>query len=351
MESEPLGVLFGVEPWNFPYYQLARFAAPNLIAGNVLLVKHASIVPQCALEFAKVLHDGGVPQEAYGNLFVSKKQIETIIADPRIQGVALTGSEEAGQSVAKLAGASLKKSTMELGGSDAFVVLDDADLTVAVKMAVAGRFNNAGQSCVAAKRFIVVEAVAKDFLASFTKQVEALVSGDPLDEATTLAPLSSEGALERLLEQVEQAVAGGARVVCGGKRADRPGAFMSPTILANIAPDNPVFHEEFFGPVALFFVVPDEQAAIALANDSPFGLGGSVFSRDVERAARVARQIETGMVFINETTSTAPELPFGGVKSSGYGRELSELGISEFVNKKLIRTGAPKRPTQAHAGG
>ena len=351
VESEPLGILFGVEPWNFPYYQLARFAAPNLVAGNVLLVKHASIVPQCALAFEKVLRDAGVPDGAYGNLFISKKQIEVIIADPRIQGVALTGSEEAGQSVAKLAGASLKKSTMELGGSDAFIVLDDADLGLAVKMAVAGRFGNAGQSCVAAKRFIVVEPVAKAFLEAFTAQVEALVSGDPLDEATTLAPLSSVGALEHLLEQVNKAIKGGARVVCGGKRLDRPGAFMSPTILTNITRGNPVFHEELFGPVALFFVVPDEQAAIALANDSPFGLGGSVFCRDLERAARVARQIETGMVFINETTSTAPELPFGGVKNSGYGRELSELGISEFLNKKLIRTGATKRATQAHAGG
>ena len=352
VESEPIGVLFGVEPWNFPYYQLVRFAAPNLAAGNVLLVKHASIVPQCALAFEKALRDGGVPEGGYANLFVSKQQIEAIIADPRVKGVALTGSEDAGRSVARAAGAALKKSTMELGGSDAFVVLEDADVELAVKMAVGGRFNNAGQSCVAAKRFIVVQPVAKAFLEGFTKAALALAPGDPLDERTTLAPLSSRDALDRLVEQVDKAVAAGARVVCGGKRLDGPGAFMAPTILADIRPGNPAFHQEFFGPVALFFPVADEAAAIALANDSPYGLGGSVFSRDVERAKRVARQLETGMVFINRPTSTSPELPFGGVKNSGYGRELSELGIQEFINRKLIRvTRDAKKSGQEHAGG
>ena len=352
LESEPIGVLFGVEPWNFPYYQLVRFAAPNLAAGNVLLVKHASIVPQCALGFEKAVRDGGVPEGGYGNLFVSKQQIETIIADPRIKGVALTGSEDAGRSVARAAGAALKKSTMELGGSDAFVVLDDADIELAVKMAVGGRYNNSGQSCVAAKRFIAVKPVAKAFLEGFTRESRALQPGDPLDDRTTLAPLSSRDALDRLVQQVDRAVAAGAQVVCGGKRLDGPGAFLEPTILTSIKPKNPAFHEEFFGPVALFFEVADEAEAIALANDSPYGLGGSVFSRDVERAKRVARQLETGMVFINRPTSTAPELPFGGVKNSGYGRELSELGIQEFINRKLIRVmGDAGKSKKERAGG
>ncbi len=352
VESEPLGVLFGVEPWNFPYYQLVRFAAPNLAAGNVMLVKHASIIPQCALGFEKAVRDGGVPEGGYGNLFVSKKQIEAIIADPRIRGVALTGSEEAGRSVARAAGAALKKSTMELGGSDAFVVLEDADVALAVKMAVSGRFNNSGQSCVAAKRFIVAQPVAKAFLEGFTKAASALTPGDPLDGRTTLAPLSSRDALDRLVQQVDKAVAAGARVVCGGKRLEGPGTFMSPTILTDIHPGNPAFHQEFFGPVALFFPVKDEAEAIALANDSPYGLGGSVFTRDLERGKRVARQIETGMVFINQATSTAPELPFGGVKNSGYGRELSEFGIQEFINRKLIRMiGDAEKSKQEHVGG
>ena len=337
IESSPLGVLFGIEPWNFPYYQLARFVAPNLMAGNVVLVKHASSVPQCAIAFAELFIEAGAPLGAYTNLQISKSQVAQVIADPRVKGVALTGSEAAGAVVAGLAGGALKKTTMELGGSDAFIVLEDADLDETVKWAVWGRINNAGQCCVAAKRFIVLENVADRFLEKFVAAMGELKTGDPMDKDTTLAPLSSSEALTKLVDQVDRSVAQGARIVMGGKRAEGRGTFMQATILTDIKPGNPAYCEEFFGPVALFFRVPDENAAVALANDSSYGLGGSVFSKDIERAKRVASGIDTGMVFINHPTWTAADLPFGGIKHSGYGRELSSLGIQEFVNKKLIR--------------
>jgi succinate-semialdehyde dehydrogenase / glutarate-semialdehyde dehydrogenase len=312
VESSPLGVLFGVQPWNFPYYQLARFAAPNLMAGNVVMVKHAGCVPQCAIAFEKLWQEAGAPAGAYTNLLISHDQVNRVIDDPRIKGVALTGGLEAGKSIAARAGQSMKKSTMELGGSDAFIVLADADLEPTVKWAVWAKMNNTGQCCVAAKRYIV-------------------------DEATTLAPLSTEAALTQLLGQVERAIAHGAKLVLGGQRIERAGSFMQPTILTDIKPDNPAFREEFFGPVALFFRVKNEDEAVALANDSDFGLGGSVFTQDVERGKRVASRVDTGMMFINQPTWTAPDLPFGGIKNSGYGRELSSVGIHEFVNKKLVR--------------
>ena len=338
VESSPVGVLFGVEPWNYPYYQVARFAAPNLMAGNVVMVKHASNVPQCALAFERLMDEAGAPVGAYTNLFISKDQVAQVIADPRIRGVALTGSEAAGAVVAAQAGQSLKKSTLELGGSDAFIVLEDADLDKAVKHAVSGRMGNSGQACTASKRIIVVEALADRFLQKFQAALEGFAPGDPMDKQTTLAPLSSEQALKTLLGQVNEAVGHGARVLMGGKRiAGQAGAFMQPTILADVSSASPAYHQEFFGPVALFFRVADEAAAVKLANDSPFGLGGSVFTQDIERGKRVARQIDTGMVFINSGAVSSPELPFGGVKNSGYGRELSGAGIQEFVNKKLIR--------------
>ncbi len=338
VESSPVGVLFGVEPWNYPYYQVARFAAPNLMAGNVVMVKHASNVPQCALAFERLMEEAGAPVGAYTNLFISKDQVAQVIADPRIRGVALTGSEAAGAVVAAQAGKGLKKSTLELGGSDAFIVLDDADLDKAVKHAVSGRMGNSGQACTASKRIIVVEALAERFLQKFQAAMEGFKPGDPMDKQTTLAPLSSEQALKTLLGQVDDAVCHGARVLMGGKRiAGLAGAFMQPTILADLSSANPAYRQEFFGPVALFFRVADESAAVKLANDSPFGLGGSVFTQDIERGKRVARQIDTGMVFINSGAVSSPELPFGGVKNSGYGRELSGAGIQEFVNKKLIR--------------
>ena len=338
VESSPIGVLFGVEPWNYPYYQVARFAAPNLMAGNVVMVKHASSVPQCALAFERLMQEAGAPAGSYTNLFISKEQVSKVIDDPRIRAVALTGSEAAGAVVAARAGQNLKKSTMELGGSDAFIVLDDADLDKAVKHAVSGRMGNAGQACTASKRFIVVEALADAFLEKFKAALENFKAGDPMDKQTTLAPLSSAEALKNLLVQVDAAVAGGARLLMGGKRiAGQAGAFMQPTILTNIDAKNPAYHQEFFGPVALFFRVADEDAAVVLANDSPFGLGGSVFTQNIERGKQVARRIDTGMVFINSGAASSPELPFGGVKNSGYGRELSSAGIQEFVNKKLIR--------------
>lgn len=338
VESSPIGVLFGVEPWNYPYYQIARFAAPNLMAGNVVMVKHASSVPQCALAWERLMIEAGAPAGAYTNLFISKDQVAKVIDDARIRAVALTGSEAAGAVVAARAGQNLKKTTMELGGSDAFIVLDDADLDKAVKHAVSGRMSNSGQACTASKRFIVVESMADGFLEKFQAALKNFKPGDPMDKQTTLAPLSSSEALKNLLGQVDEAVAGGARVLMGGQRIEgQEGAFMQPTVLADIDKSNPAYMQEFFGPVALFFRVADEDAAVALANDSPFGLGGSVFTQDIERGKRVARRIDTGMVFINSGASSSPELPFGGVKNSGYGRELSGAGIQEFVNKKLIR--------------
>ena len=338
VESSPIGVLLGVEPWNYPYYQIARFAAPNLMAGNVVMVKHASSVPQCALAFEQLMIEAGAPEGAYTNLFISKEQVSQVIDDARIRAVALTGSEAAGAVVAARAGQNLKKTTMELGGSDAFIVLEDADLDKAVKSAVSGRMGNSGQACTASKRFIVVEPLADRFLEKFQAALQGFKPGDPMDKQTTLAPLSSSEALDKLLGQVEQAVAGGARVLMGGGRVNgQAGAFMQPTVLSDIDKSNPAYMQEFFGPVALFFRVADEDAAVALANDSPFGLGGSVFTQDIARGKDVARRIDTGMVFINSGAVSSPELPFGGVKNSGYGRELSSAGIQEFVNKKLIR--------------
>ncbi|HEX5397627.1 MAG TPA: NAD-dependent succinate-semialdehyde dehydrogenase [Verrucomicrobiae bacterium] len=344
IESSPLGVLFGVQPWNFPYYQLARFAAPNLVAGNVVMVKHAGCVPQCAIAFEKLWREAGAPPGAYTNLLISHDQVNAVIDDPRIKGVALTGSVEAGKSVAARAGQNLKKSTMELGGSDAFIVLEDADLDKTVKWAVWAKMNNMGQCCVAGKRFIVVEALYEQFLKKFQTAMAAFHPGDPMDKPTTLAPLSTEAALVQLLAQVKRAIAKGATLVMGGKRVDRPGSFMQPTILTNIKPGNPAYREEFFGPVALLFRVKNEDEAVKLANDSDFGLGGSVFTKDVARGKRIASRVDTGMMFINHPTWTAADLPFGGIKNSGYGRELSSLGIQEFVNKKLVRVASIDAP-------
>jgi succinate-semialdehyde dehydrogenase/glutarate-semialdehyde dehydrogenase len=344
MESSPIGVVFCVEPWNFPYYQLARVAGPHLMAGNVLLVKHAGIVPQCAIAFEKLLIDAGAPAGLYTNLLISHDQSDRVVDDERIKGVALTGSVAAGRSIAARAGKNLKPSSMELGGSDAFIVLEDADLDHTVKWAVWGRMYNTGQTCCAAKRFVVVEKLADKFLEKFQAALKALKPGDPLDEKTTLGPLSSEQALVDLLKQVDGAVSHGAKVLLGGKRIDRAGSYMEPTILTDIKPGNPAFREEFFGPVALFFRVKDEEEAIALANDSDFGLGGSVFTKDMARGKRIASRIETGMMFINNISWSDAELPFGGIKDSGYGRELGDMGIQEFVNKKLVRYVALEAP-------
>jgi len=344
MESSPIGVIFGVEPWNFPYYQLARIAGPHLMAGNTLVVKHAGIVPQCAIAFEQLLIEAGAPLGLYTNLIISHEQSDKVVDDARIKGVCLTGSVAAGQSIAARAGKNLKVSSMELGGSDAFIVLEDADLDHTIPWAVWGRMYNTGQTCCAAKRFIVVDSIADKFIERFRAALDALEAGDPLDEKTTLGPLSSEAALVQLLRQVDDAVAKGAKLLLGGKRIDRPGSYMEPSILTDIKPGNPAFRDEFFGPVALFFRVEDEAAAIALANDSDFGLGGSVWTKDVARGQRVASKVETGMMFINNIDWSDAELPFGGIKNSGYGRELGDMGIQEFVNKKLVRTANERAP-------
>ena len=337
MESSPIGVIFCVEPWNFPFYQLARVAGPHMMAGNVVMVKHAGCVPQCAIAFEQLWIEAGAPVGLYTNLLISHDQSDKVIDDARIKGVALTGSVAAGRSIAARAGQNLKVSSMELGGSDAFIVLEDADLEKTIPWAVWGRMYNAGQTCCAAKRFIVVEEIADEFLAKFKTALEALKPGDPMDEKTTHGPLSTESALVQLLKQVDGAVAKGAKIALGGKRLDRPGSFMQTKILTDVKPDNPAFRDEFFGPVAMFFRVKNEEEAIALANDSDFGLGGSVFTKDVARGKRVASRVETGMMFINNIDWSDAELPFGGIKYSGYGRELGDMGIQEFVNKKLVR--------------
>jgi len=344
VRHSPIGVLLGVQPWNFPFYQVVRFAAPNVMIGNVVLVKHASNVPQCGIAVEQLFKQAGAPEGVYTNLLIPGSKVATLLADKRIKGASLTGSETAGASLAEAAGKNLKKSVLELGGNDAFIVLEDADMDKTVEWAVVGRMNNTGQCCVASKRFIVVEAVADEFLKKFKEKLSALKIGDPMEKDTQLGPLSSEEAAVHLEDQVKRSVAAGAKILLGGKRIDRKGAYMEATILTDIKQDVPAYYEELFGPVASFYRVKDEAAAIELANDSPFGLGGSVFTNDIERGKKVADQIDTGMVFINHPTWTKEDLPFGGTKGSGYGRELSELGIQEFVNKKLIRVSGLSDP-------
>lgn len=344
IRNNPIGILLGVMPWNFPFYQVARFAAPNIMAGNTILLKHASIVPQCAAALEALFEEAKAPKGIYTNLFIAGKRATALVADKRIKGVSLTGSEAAGASVAAEAGKNLKKVVLELGGNDVFIILEDADMEKTVEWAVVGRMNNNGQCCVASKRFIAVEAIADEFLEKFKEKLSTMKIGDPMDPDTELGPLSSEEAAEHLADQVKRSVSKGAKVLLGGKRADRAGAFMEPTILSGLKPGIPAYHEELFGPVASFYVVKDEQDAIELANDSDFGLGASIFTQDIESGKRVADQLDAGMVFINHPTWTQADLPFGGTKSSGFGRELSELGIHEFVNKKLIRVSGLNDP-------
>ncbi|SMC00353.1 Aldehyde Dehydrogenase [Hymenobacter roseosalivarius DSM 11622] len=336
ISHEPLGVVLAVMPWNFPFWQVVRFAAPALMAGNVGLLKHASNVPQCALALEAIFHDAGFPPATFRTLLINTDLVEKLIADDRLKAVTLTGSELAGSKVAATAGAHIKKTVLELGGSDAFIVLADADLELAAKTAAQARMINAGQSCIAAKRFIVEKPVVREFINQLKTHLLAFRTGDPLDEATQYGPLARPDLADDLTKQVEESVRRGAKVeLYGGQSA--PGATLfRPMILSRVKPGQPAYHEELFGPVALILEARDADDAIRLANDSPFGLGGAIWTRDVKRGKELARRVEAGAVFVNSMVKSSPEMPFGGIKKSGYGRELSYLGIREFVNQKSI---------------
>jgi succinate-semialdehyde dehydrogenase/glutarate-semialdehyde dehydrogenase len=331
-----VGLLLGIMPWNYPYYQVARFAGPNLVVGNTILLKHAPQCPESSAAMEQIFHDAGVPQDAYINIYATNDQIAGVIADSRVQGVSLTGSGRAGAAVAELAGRHLKKVVLELGGSDPFIVLKVDDLDAVVEAAVGGRLENTGQACNAAKRFIVLDDHYDAFLDKFAAKLTEFEPGDPTSSDTTIGPLSSTAAADRLEEQVQAGLDSGARLVAGG---GREGNFFKTAVMTDIAPDNPAYTEEFFGPVAQVYKVGSEDDAVRLANDTPFGLGSYVYTTDQEQALRVADQIEAGMVFINAVGAEGVELPFGGVKASGFGRELGRFGADEFVNKKLIRVG------------
>ena len=353
VETKPLGIILAVEPWNYPLYQLARVAGPQLMVGNVVICKHASSTPQCAQAFADILVTAGAPEGVYANVYADFDQIGRLVDDPRVRGVTVTGSERAGAIVAERAGKNMKKSILELGGNDPLIVLDDAPVETTVDNVIWGRMNNTGQSCIASKRVIVIgKARGAEFLAAITERMKALVPGDPADGATTLGPLSSESAVDGLVKQIAEAKDHGATIVLGGGRMDRPGFYLEATILTDIDPANPAYTQELFGPALSFYVVDTEEEAIELANATPFGLGGSVFTADLDRGRRVADGIDSGMVFVNNPTWTSPEQPFGGVKNSGYGRELSMLGFGEFVNKKLVSVSAvgAAPPGLDHAG-
>ena len=342
IRKEPVGPLLGIMPWNYPYYQVARFAAPNLMVGNTIILKHAPQCPESALAMEQIFGDAGLAEDAYINIFASNSQIADIIADPRVVGVSVTGSERAGAAVAEVAGRNLKKVVLELGGSDPFIVLDSDDVSKTVAAAVAGRMGNAGQACNAAKRIIVVGDLYDEFASRFTAAMADLHPGDPTDPASDLGPLSSEAAAEHLIGQIRDAVDQGATLRTGGKRLDRPGAFVEPTVLTDVTPRMRAYHEELFGPAAVIYRVADATEAVELANSSSFGLGGVVYSADSGRAQEVADLLETGMVWINSPQGSMADLPFGGTKRSGIGRELGAYGIDEFVNKKLIYTPAAR---------
>ena len=334
VRKDALGPLLGIMPWNYPYYQVARFAGPNIILGNPILLKHASSTPKCAVLIEQIFKDAGAPEGVYTNLFASHDQIETIIADPRLRGVSLTGSERAGAKVAEIAGRNLKKVVLELGGSDPFLVLDTSNIDEAVEMGVAGRMENTGQACNGSKRHIVLADHYDEYVEKFTAAMTGLKTAESqLEEGLDYGPLSSLKAAEDIEGQLKAAVAAGAKLVGG----ERNGAFIAPGVLTDVSTDNPIFHQEIFGPIAMVFKADDVDAAIELANDSPYGLGSVVITENVDLAKDVAKRLETGMVFVNEVGGDSAELPFGGVKNSGSGRELGSLGIDEFVNKKLIR--------------
>jgi succinate-semialdehyde dehydrogenase/glutarate-semialdehyde dehydrogenase len=336
--KEPIGALLGVMPWNFPCYQVARFVAPNLVLGNTIILKHASICPRSAAAIEQVLHDAGVPADAYVNVYASSRQIPWMLADPRIVGVSLTGSEQAGISVAAEAGKNLKKTVLELGGSDPLIVLDTNDLDETVKATATARMRNCGQSCNAPKRMIVLADLYDDFVDRLSKYVaDYFQPGDPADPATKLPPLASAAAADEVAGQVATAIEQGATLRAGGRRVEGPGAYLEATVLTDVTPEMNAYYEEIFGPVVLVFRAETEEEAIAIANDSPFGLGASVFGTDRDRMRRVAKQIEAGMVYLNSAGGSTADLPFGGIKRSGMGRELGPAGLEEFMNKKSIR--------------
>ena len=340
---EPLGVILAIMPWNFPYWQVFRFAAPALMAGNTVILKHAPIVPQCAFAIERLFREAGFPPGMLRALFLSNEATEQMIGDERVRAVTLTGSERAGSAVGAAAGHALKKTVLELGGSDPFIVLEDADLASAVQAAVRSRFQNTGQSCLAAKRFFVVEAVADEFLERFIAQVAQLRVGDPLDRATQIGPLARRDLRDSLHTQVQETLRMGGRLELGGEQIEKPGYFYRPTIVSSVTQAVPMFQQETFGPAAAVIHVKYAAEALALANASRYGLGSSIWTRDIDHARELASHLQTGAVFINGMVASDPRLPFGGVKNSGYGRELSSYGIREFVNIQTVWIG-PTRP-------
>ena len=340
---EPIGVVLAVMPWNFPFWQVVRFLAPALVAGNVGLLKHASNVPQCALELESLVRRAGAPDGVFQTLLVGSDAVPGIVADARVAAVTLTGSEGAGRSVSKVAGASLKKTVLELGGSDPFIVMPSADLALAIQTAVKARTINNGQSCIAAKRFIVHRAIADAFIVGFAAGMQALRVGDPIDPATQLGPLATVKLAEEVDQQVRSSVAKGARIVCGGVRDHPSSAFYPATVLVDIPDDAPAYSEELFGPVGCVFVAEDAADAIRIANGTRFGLAASVWTTDLAEQERFAREVDAGSVFVNDMVVSDPRFPFGGIKASGYGRELSDVGLREFTNIKTVRI--------RHAGG
>lgn len=342
VRSSPIGVLLGIMPWNYPYYQVARFAAPNLVLGNTVVLKHAPNCPESAAAISEIFDRIGLPAGVYENVYASEAQVARIIEAPAVQGVSLTGSERAGRAVGELAGRAMKKVVLELGGSDPFIVLPDADLDAAADAAVVGRMGNAGQACTASKRFIVLDEVHDEFVDRFVRRVQALRVGSPTDPSVAFGPLSSETAAATVIAQVNDALAHGARALAGGRRASGAGAFVEPTILTDVPASARAYHEEIFGPVAVVYRVTSVDEAVRLANDTPYGLGSVIFGADTALMNEIADRLDVGMVSINGPSQTQADLPFGGVKGSGFGRELGEYGMAEFVNRKLIRTHEPR---------
>ncbi len=336
VQFDPLGIVLAVMPWNFPFWQVFRFAAPALMAGNTALLKHASNVPQCALAIEEVFAEAEFPKNVFSTLLIGAKHVENVLGNPLVKAATLTGSEPAGRSIASISGKMLKKTVMELGGSDPFIILRDAYIKEAVKVGITARVLNNGQSCIAAKRFILVDEIANEYEIRYIEKMESLVVGDPMDMRTELGPLAREDLLVELDWQVQESVKQGAKILTGGKRAAREGTFYLPTVLSNVKKGMLAYTDELFGPIAIMIRAKDENEAIQIANDTSFGLGASIWTSDIERVKNLAKQIDSGSVFINGMVKSDPRLPFGGVKSSGYGRELSHYGIKEFVNIKTV---------------